>query len=125
MSYVDEFIGDVVGVVEATRLEIAYLRHLHGNHLNWVEDLSGLLIHVGSVQDKPVSISLRKIKIDGNQYLFIEATSKLVDWDQIEAWLKTKMPQKAFVNGKLNKVYAENFVNVLKLDETQPHLPLS
>lgn len=108
-------LAGVVGVVEANRFETMCLWQRHHKELGkpWIDNLSGRGVTVGHVEDMPVFISLRTAVVDGCKLLFIEATSQVVDWRMIDAWLARALPQSAY----RNKVDAGNFVNVFPVTE--------
>lgn len=107
----ENFLTGVVGWVEASSYEQHCLWkewHLDGN-LVWIENLSGLGREVGRIDDRPIFISLRTALVDGHKLLFVDPTSVVVDHDQIEQWLRTKLPPEAYCV----RSDAQNFPNVL------------
>lgn len=112
MSEVEEYIKDVVGVVEATSFERSCLWERNKDRREWKDRLLGYSVHAGKDADRPVVFSISSAIIDGNKILFIEPTSMLVDWKMIEEWLKTNLPKSAFRGEYVNKVDAMNFHNV-------------
>ena len=69
----DEFLRDVVYVVEATGNEKSNLwLEYHCNHkgITWEDDGGGLLLTIGELADMPVCISLFKSDILGQTVLF-------------------------------------------------------
>ena len=125
MSYMfdnkDLFEG-VTGVVEATRFEDLRLwQDVKKYRPEWTLDqsLSGPLVTVGHIGDRPICISVFVHTIGGERIAFVEATSQLVDWKMIEEWLMEHLPESALQQHNLkqgyhylNKVDAGNFFNV-------------
>lgn len=69
---------------------------------------------VGKLNDRPVVISLNSAMIDGQKILFIDATSELVDWGIVEAWLEKNLPSSARDGYRINRTDALNFHNVFR-----------
>jgi hypothetical protein len=116
------FLAGAVGVLEATPCELSYVyRRCSETDRRWSENLSGHLITVGYLNERPICISLRQIDIEGHKVIVYHATSTLVDWSMIRAWLESNMPDSAFefVNGKarLNATDADNWSHVLPRKE--------
>lgn len=111
-----KFLDGVVGVVEANHFEKHALwkaNRAKTEERKWVENLSGYGVTVGHLAGRPVFISLITATIDDRKILFIHPTSKVVDWDLIEEWLRTNLPASAIKsNGYVNLVDANNFHNV-------------
>jgi len=112
----EEFLSGIVGVVEANRFEHMCLWKRYHQELNypWKDRLSGYGFTVGHLNDKPVHISLLTAVIKGQKLLFTFPTSKVVDHDMIDAWLKENLPEAILEDGYLNKVDADNFSNVFR-----------
>lgn len=108
----EEYLKDVIGVVEANSFEKMCLWQQNRLYV-WQESLSGYGQQVGEIGGKPIWISLNVDRIYNRKVLFVEATSQVVDWEQIENWLKKNIPS-AVVNNRLNKVDALNFTNVFR-----------
>lgn len=109
-----EFLGGVVGAVEATSFERLCLWQERDKTKPWVQGLSGFLERVGEINDLPVCISLQVDEVDGHRLLFYNATSRAVDHDQIKTWLHANLPDTAKRDGRVNRVDAMNFHNVFR-----------
>jgi len=107
------FLSGVVGVVEASSYESMMLWSENHNKLDWKEGRSGFLSTVGFIGTKPVCISVLTPVIGGHKLLFWHATSTVVDYDMIRAWLELAVPKTAWNHGRLNQTDAMNFHNVL------------
>jgi hypothetical protein len=117
-EYIKEFLAGIVGVVEATSSEKHFLwkEYAHTKKVTWVSGGGGPGLTVGYIDKRPVCISLLVDVINGKKILFLEATSELVDWKMIDAWLKENTPTTALREGTeyVNKVTACNFFNLLR-----------
>ncbi len=115
---IDKLLSDVVGVVDVDsfgKFSLWERNNQSEKPLKWKENLSGLLVTVGYINDSPVCISLSTAEIDGNKYLFIDPTSMFVDYGMIDGWLKDNLPKSAFKQGdRMNKENGDNFHNVLR-----------
>lgn len=109
-----EMLRGVVGVVEANSYEhLCLWREEQERRVPWKEGLAGRLVVVGRFNRMPVCLSIRVDEVGGHRLAFIDATSAVVDWRKIDAWLKANMPKTAFrSDGHINKVDAMNFHNV-------------
>lgn len=112
------FLNDVDGVCEATNTEKTYLWMVNKHSLygqkprEWKELLSGYGVTVGYLNDMPVFISLLKDNIDGKNILFWFATSQVVDYRMINAWLEENIPERARRDGRIHQTDAANFHNL-------------
>jgi hypothetical protein len=81
-------------IVEATRFEqLALWRNWHEETgWPWVEDLSGYGINVGECAGLPVFVSISWATIKNRHIMFIEATSQVVDYRLIDAWIEENFP---------------------------------
>jgi hypothetical protein len=91
-----------VFIVEANSFECLCLWQQHAKEShhqsiypkqNWEQIHSGWMITVAKIDERPVCIDTRWYKIDGCLVMFYDACSQLVDYIQIEKWLK-----KNFIN---------------------------
>lgn len=85
----------------------------------WKQCLSGPLITVGKLDDRPVCISVFVHTIDDERIVFYEATSMVVDHQMIDNWFLEHLPDSALKQYNLsqgdrylNRVDAGNFFNV-------------
>jgi hypothetical protein len=108
-----KFFDGVTAVVEANSFEYSCLWEKY-NTEGWDENYSGRGITVGYLDENPIFIGLRKAKIRGADILFVDATSRVVDWEIIRAWLEHNLPTDCLKeNGCLKYTDANNFHNAL------------
>jgi len=89
-------------IVEANSYERVTLWERWVDKTEWQEHRQGRLVTVGAYRNRPVCVSLVWAAIRGKAVCFLEATSELVDWKMIDAWLKKEFPG-------VRKVDAMNF----------------
>lgn len=125
-----DFLAGVVGAVEANSYEqMCIWQDYHKEHgMSWNARAQGFLETVGHVGDMPVCISLQTVEIDGHKILFYEATSQVVDYRLVEAWLEKTLPDTARDegrNGYLNRTDAMNFHNVMHSARRRSKAPVT
>lgn len=78
-------------VIEATAYEQQLLWEQHRYRLKWREQSGGALVIVGWLDSYPICFSAHWVALGTDQQLvlFWHATSKLVDYDLIDAWFGT------------------------------------
>jgi hypothetical protein len=109
----EDYLKDVVGIVEANRFEYGRLYSEYGmdsllkDNGSWVPSNSGYGETVGYINDFPICISLMIDVIKGKKVLFWHAMSQAVFYPDIENWLEEKLPG-------VPSVDAQNFHNVYK-----------
>lgn len=109
------YLNGVVGIVEANSFEKMCLwREWNDMGKSWVPTVHGYLATVGNVGDMPVCISILTETVEGQKILFWDATSRVVDHQMIEEWLKTIVTSALKEDGYLNKTDAMNFHNVFQ-----------
>lgn len=124
-DHIRNYLANCEGAVEANSYETMCLwkelsveakRFGWGNgDYDWVQNNSGCGCGIGEVAGKPVFVSLLTNTINGQEILFYEATSQIVDHEMVEEWLKEALPDKAkYSGGYVNKTNAMNFTNILK-----------
>ncbi len=110
------FLAGVVGVIEAN----SYERHMlwienrqHPHPKTWEQLPPGRLETVGHLDDRPVCVSLLKVRVGGHPLLFFYPTSQVVDHAMIDLWLTATLPPSAMhPDGYPNRTDAMNFHNV-------------
>ena len=110
-----EFLQGVVGAVEATGFEYHCLwKEARELEWSWEENLVGLWRQIGGFNDMPVCLSIRTAVVRGHKIAFYHPTSRIVDHEMVENWLRAVMPASALREGTsyLNKSDAMNFSNV-------------
>lgn len=116
------FLEGTRGVVEATNSEYHWIwrEHVHDAPQNgftkfsWDERSSGMWFNIGSVDNRPICISLRTSTVEGAKILFYEGTSELVDYRMLRDFIEHIVPDTARESdGHLNHSDAGNFVNVI------------
>lgn len=60
--------------------------------VEWVQTNPGTLFTIAKVKGRPICVNLSWDWIAGALVCFWEATSRLVDYDLVEPWLKEKLP---------------------------------
>lgn len=111
------FLSGVVGVVEANSFEQHMLwaeNRRRDRPQTWEQINPGLWETVGHLDDRPVCVSLSKVRVGNHLLLFIYPTSQVVDHRLIDRWAEKASPQTAFINGRINRVDAMNFHNVFR-----------
>ncbi len=102
--------------VEATGYESLSLWQHHSSQSDrpkgykphqWVQDSLGFLQTVGTLADMPVAVSVFWATVDGKLVLFYEATSRVVDHEMVDEWIKKNTPTAVI------RTNAMNFHNVL------------
>lgn len=86
-----EFLGDIEYVVEATHAERSFLWerwHCNFENISWEDQSLGYLLAIGELAEMPVCISVHKSKILGHWVLFWELTSQVQDYRMARDWLK-------------------------------------
>jgi hypothetical protein len=79
-------------IVEANSYERMTLWERWTDKTEWQQHLQGRLVTVGTYHRRVVCVTLVWATIRGKAVLFLEATSELVDWKKIDAWLKREFP---------------------------------
>lgn len=105
----DPRFGATKYIVEASSFEQMELWKRYNEELKWKEDLAGLIITVGAIEDRPVVIHCTWAILLGSLVLFLEPTSKIVDYIMIEDWLVKHCNPIADCGKKQAYCYAENF----------------
>jgi hypothetical protein len=91
-GYADEY-ASVEYVVEANTFERHKLwEEWAWGDVQWKDGTSGSLITVGYMGDSPVVISILVANILGYDVIFWHPTSRVVDYQMIEAWLEKNVP---------------------------------
>lgn len=99
-----------VFAVEANTFEQSALYSSYKDKVHWMGDSSGYLPTIGTIDERPVCISLFWVEIDGRRVLFYHPTSQAVDHKLIEEWLDANMPLNEF-QGRKTRTDANNFHN--------------
>lgn len=101
------FVTDIFAVVEANSFERHTLWQRHAHQYSWEDNLSGIGYVIGTLDDRPIMLSLLTSTLGGKKILWIEPTSQVVDWKMIDEWRRFHLP-------KLRKWDAGNFHNVIR-----------
>ncbi|MFG6083750.1 hypothetical protein ACEUZ9_005475 [Paracoccus litorisediminis] len=111
---VKTYLEGVTGVVEANSFESLYLweENQRLTRREWVSTRHGFGPCIGQIDGRPIAISLMTATIDGQKILFLDATSVLIDWHLIDAWLEKNLPQSARLEDRINRTDALNFQNI-------------
>lgn len=114
MTYQEEYLEGITGVVEANSFENLCLWEKHQDKKTWLSSGTGFGATVGHLDGRPVCVSFFKATINGHKILFIDPTSEVVDHKMIQEWLVKNLPRTAFrgESDLINKTDAMNFHNV-------------
>lgn len=77
--------------------------------VTWEQVNPGFLSTIGQIGDKPVCIDMFWNLVNGVPVLFYHPTSKMVDWDMIEEWLKNNCNPRYDNNHRRAHTDAQNF----------------
>lgn len=111
----DYSIRDAVFVVEATHCEkqCFWEQNSRSNRVKWEHVSMGYGHQVGTLKVgrkvHPVVVAVSFAILDGSLVAFYEPTSRVVDYDMVEAWVKAESP--AYASGK--ECNADNFHHCL------------
>ena len=111
---VSEYLADIIGVVEATSFEQLCLWERYHEKYEWESTRHGYLPAIGSIDSRPIHVSLMTVTVKGHKILFWEATSVVVDHDMIKEWFTKYLPKSAFQSNSeyINSTDAQNFHNI-------------
>jgi hypothetical protein len=90
---IDNMLAETKFLVEASFTEQHFLWKEYVDQLKlirddeWVQKNPGYSTTIGEINGRPIVIHLNWVVIKGVLVCFYEATSQLVDWVMIEAWL--------------------------------------
>lgn len=101
----------VQGLVEATNTERHFIwvinqNSLEGKKLPWKQIMVGHHQEIGTLDKRPVCLSITYAEIDGFYIAFYEAVSQVVDHKLVDSWVDKTFPGKPKSN-------AANFINVI------------
>jgi hypothetical protein len=89
------------------RQRIALPKHLQDRRrVNWAQLNPGSMPTIATDNKRPICVSCFWVRIDGHVVMFYEPTSRLVDWQKVDAWLAKEYPE-------VPKCDAQNFHNCL------------
>lgn len=122
-----DYLGGVVGVVEATREEQSSLwcnyaeegaqwGRQKGNRYPWQSTGAGFLSQVGEIGEMQVWVSLMTAVVNDHKLLFYYSSGRYSDSVMIEEWLRRFLPDTAKGNfpGGYNHTDATNFCNIFR-----------
>jgi hypothetical protein len=106
-----KFLDGVQGIVDATSNERHNLwEKWHyrpdGRKVSWDSNNSGLMERVGTLDNRPIVITLNTAVVNGKKILFVDPTSQLVDHKMIDKWIADNLPG-------VSRTDATNFHNVI------------
>ena len=105
----DEMFADAEYLLEATSNEVNHLWQLHKDTLDWEDTtIGGFMVTVGELDSCPICIEISTFFINGMQVVAWSPTSMVVDYRQIEDYLKNK----GFTNLK-NMTNCSNFHSIV------------
>lgn len=82
------FLKDVVFVVDANSFEQHCLWEKYSSRLDWKSNSGGFGAQIGTVDGRPVNLSLFTAQLNGQKVLFVDAVSQLVDYKMVDDWLE-------------------------------------
>jgi hypothetical protein len=103
-----DLLRNVVFVVEANGFERLCLWNVARGNSEWSTPQC-YRITVGHIDTRPVCVALTFVDIDGQPVLFIEAQSRMVDYDMVDAWLQQHVPAASWTGGLRAVCDAANF----------------
>lgn len=106
---VAEALAGVMFVVEATDFEKQYLWTSHHKNVTWDSRAGGYLVTVGHLDDRPVCLSIWFAQIDGQRVMFFHATSQVVDYRMVDAWLNANCSPTWDAGTRKARTDAQNF----------------
>lgn len=113
-----KMVAGVVGVVIANRFEQHALWEKNERYAKrtWSRESMGIGETVGEIDDHPVCVMLSYVMIDGHKILFVDPTSRVVDYEMIREWMEKTLPPCAFEDSdprkRLNTTDPTNFCNL-------------
>lgn len=89
---IQKFFENTYGLIEATDFErFALWKEYHGP-IAWDTIPTGIITQIGTLDNRPICISLFSAVINNRKIVFWHATSQIVDYYQIENWLDLAAP---------------------------------
>jgi len=96
----DKRFDDVVYRVEANSFEYISLWKENdnlpeGHHMKvkWEEDAPGFWKEIGRLAGYPICVECFFTKLNGKRVVFFDPTSRVVDWDIVQKWVKEQCPE--------------------------------
>lgn len=114
---IDPRLKEVVCFVEATSFEELTLWENH-NQVLWEQDNIGWLKRVGTIDDRPINVYFRFVKINKKMICFYEAISSAVDHTLISNFLSDNCPQASHTQA-MNFYIALDHVSDLNVFQTK------
>lgn len=117
-SELAKILDGVVGAVIANRFEQHALWEENQRYAkrSWSRESMGIMETVGEIGDMPVCVALSYVTIDGHKILFVDPTSRVVDYEMIRQWMEKVLPVTAFEDNdprkRLNTTDPTNFCNL-------------
>jgi hypothetical protein len=103
-----QFVVKCSSVNEYECLKLKYCKSV-----SWIEDKTGLIQNIGSIQDCPIFLSFIWSTINGKRILFFACLSEVSDQVQIDDWLKENCRPRYIKGQKLAHCEAIKFVTCL------------
>jgi len=113
MAEYKEYFDKTEFLVEGS-MSLAYRLHYEdngdSNSKHWKSSNGGTFYTVGKINDLPVCIQVGWYTIGSTVCCFYEPTSRIVDWNMIEEFLKKKAPKaKTTSINNLGRVFTHDF----------------
>lgn len=114
---IEEYFREVHFLVEASYEEkhLLWLIHHHEpNHgrtvvESWEDEGMGHGVQVGTLDKRPVCITMFYARLEGKRVCFWEPTSQVVDHEMIEKWLRARTKHITWDRGRWASENASNF----------------
>lgn len=94
--------------VEATDYERTALWSMFHERVRWECDSRGRLVTIGELAGRPVAVCLTWATIEGRRVVFYETTSRVVDHDLVERWVREHA-----LTARAERTDASNFHNIV------------
>jgi hypothetical protein len=106
-----------VFTVEANGFEQHMLWVLHAYRVNWLQRGEGTMVTLGTLDGRPVVLSLRWAVIDNCSVLFYHPQSEVADYAMVERWLAENCTPPTWGGGRAARCDAQNFHQCLSAIE--------
>lgn len=74
----------------------------------------GPMVTVGKIDDRPICVTFNVCRINGKKVVMYDATSQLVDWAMVEAYIEKQFPKLYPEDGRRQQGDAGDFWNCIQ-----------
>lgn len=74
--------------VEANDFERQCIWEKYHDRCKWEQDICGSFFQIGTLDNRPVTVCLDWVTIDGKKVLFYHSPSQVVDYKLVEEWIR-------------------------------------